>query len=196
MANIFKIDQFKGLDKPVGSARVIGSGASMSIPIHTTGYSIRVSPLLSAIVGQLSSALRDARVEVIDTSPISRADVVGLAKYEIRPDTNGYIDREAGKIYVDVKKIVDHVMNGMFPSNVQMPNEGASMDPDLKKSVAKKVYDAIAREIADTVAHEAHHKKRTLMDIREGKPVDYNPESEAEAAGHQVKKTVNVSPQF
>jgi hypothetical protein len=34
------------------------------------------------------------------------------------------------------------------------------------------------------------------MDIREGKPVDYNPESEAEAAGHQVKKTVNVSPQF
>ena len=83
MANIFKIDQFKGLDKPVGSARVIGSGASMSIPIHTTGYSIRVSPLLSAIVGQLSSAVRDARVEVIDTSPISRADVVGLAKYEI-----------------------------------------------------------------------------------------------------------------
>jgi hypothetical protein len=77
-----------------------------------------------------------------------------------------------------------------------MPNEGASVDPDLKKSVAKKVYDAIAREIADTVAHEAPHKKRTLMDIREGKPVDYNPESEAEAAGHQVKKTVNVSPQF
>ena len=170
MANIFSIDQFKDIEKTVGPVTVIGSGASMLVPISTTGYSIRVSDLISAITHQLSSLLRDAKVSIIDTNPISRSNVVGLAKLEIRPEGNGYVDKEAGKIYVDVQKIIKNTIGGMFPSNVQLPNEGASLDPDLQKSVANKVYNAIAHEIADTIAHETHHKKRTLLDIMEKKP--------------------------
>lgn len=189
MANIFSIDQFKDIEKTVGPVTVIGSGASMLVPISTTGYSIRVSDLISAITHQLSSLLRDAKVSIIDTNPISRSNVVGLAKLEIRPEGNGYVDKEAGKIYVDVQKIIKNTIGGMFPSNVQLPNEGASLDPDLQKSVANNVYNAIAHEIADTIAHETHHKKRTLLDIMEKKPIDYNPESEAISAGHQGAKT-------
>lgn len=196
MPNIFNLEQFKDLSKPIGSVRIVGSGSSMSVPIHKTGYSLKVGQLLNALLSQLSSALRDARVEVIDTNPIPQSNILGLAKYKIRPEGSGYIDEEAGKIYVDVKKIVENSMKSMFPANVQLPSESSELDPDLKKSIATKVYDAIAREIADTIAHEAHHKKRTLLDIKENKPIDYNPESEAIGAGHQVKKTLNIPASF
>jgi hypothetical protein len=196
MSNIFRIDQFKNFDAPVGSVKIIGPAASRSIPVKKTGYSIRLMDLLQAIASQLKGAFAEAKVHTIDTSPIADSKVLGLAKIDIHGDAHGYVDRESGKIYVDVEKIVNHVMNGMFPPNVQLPNEGASLDPDLKKSIAKKVYEAIAEQVADTVAHETHHKKRTILDIREGKPVDYNPESEAESAGKQFGQSFSAPSQF
>jgi len=196
MPNIFKIEQFKNFDAPVGSVRIVGPGASKSIPIKKTGYSIKLMDLLQSIAAQLKNSFMESKIHTIDTGPISGSNILGLAKVDIHGGPDGYIDRESGKIYVDVEKIVNHVMNGMFPPNVQLPNEGASLDPDLKKSIAKKVYEAIAQQIADTVAHETHHKKRTILDIREGKPVDYNPESEAESAGKQFGQSFSAPSQF
>jgi hypothetical protein len=196
MANIFRLDQFKDLNKPVGSVSITGPGSSMSIPIKNTGYSLKIGDLLKVLISQLSPQLQSARVNMVDTSPISQSNILGLAKLKVRPDGAGYIDEEAGKIYVDVDKIVKHIMSGAFPPNVQLPSEGATLDPDLKKSIATKVWEAIAREIADTIAHEAHHKQRTLLNLKEGKPVDYNPEQEAIDAGRMVGKGISISPKL
>lgn len=196
MANIFDISQFKNLQDPVGSVSVVGSNSNLTVSIGNTGYTIQIAPLLQSILAQFSSAIREARVTSIDTSPIAMSDVLGLAKVDIHQDGMGYIDREANKIYVDVQKIANHAMSGMLPPIIQTPNESSSLDPDLKKQIAKKVYDAIAREIADTVMHEVHHKSRTIMDIREKKPISENPESEALSAGHEAGKKFNIPSRF
>ena len=196
MGNIFDISQFKDLDKQVSGVSVIGSNSHLVVPIAKTGYKIEISPLINAIVSQFSSAMKDARVSVIDTSPIAQSDVLGLDKVDIHNDGKGYIDREQGKIYVDVQKIANFVMKQMLPSNVQLPNEGATLDPDFKKSIAKKIYSAVAKEIADTVIHESTHNKRTILDIMEKKPVDFNPESEALSAGHAAGGAFVVPARF
>ena len=196
MANIFNASQFKDMNKPQGSLVVSGSNSNMVANIGNTGYKIQVAPLMSAIVSQLSGPIREAKINKIDTSPISQSNVLGLAKVEIRQEGNGYVDREAGKIYIDVQKIVNHVMGGMLPPIVQTPNESSSVDPDLKKSIAKKVYEAIARELADTVAHEIQHKKRTLSNISQSVPVEQNPESEAQQSGKAFGRSFSLPSQF
>lgn len=196
MANIFNASQFKDMNKPQGSLVVSGSNSNMVANIGNTGYKIQVAPLMSAIVSQLSGPIREAKINKIDTSPISQSNVLGLAKVEIRQEGNGYVDREAGKIYIDVQKIVNHVMGGMLPPIVQTPNESSSVDPDIKKSIAKKVYEAIARELADTVAHEIQHKKRTLSNISQGVPVEQNPESEAQQSGKAFGRSFSLPSQF
>jgi|LauGreDrversion4_2_1035121.scaffolds.fasta_scaffold03508_4 hypothetical protein len=194
MGNIFKISQIAGSSQ--SSISVIGTNTHLTVPIGKTGYKIEIAPLLNSIISQFSSSLKDAQVNVIDTSPIAQSDVLGLDKVDIHNDGKGYIDREKGKIYVDVQKITDHIMKQMLPPNVQLPNEGASVDVDLKKNIVKKVYDAVAREIADTVIHEATHNKRTILNIMEHKPVEFNPESDALSAGHSAGKAFRVSLPF
>lgn len=196
MGNIFDISQFKDLGRQSAGVSIVGSNSHLTIPIAKTGYKIEIAPLINAIVSQFQSAIKDAKVSVIDTSPISQSDVLGLDKVDIHNDGNGYIDREQGKIYVDVQKIANFVMKQMLPSNVQLPNEGATLDPDFKKSIAKKVYDAVAKEIADTVIHESTHNKRTILDIMEKKPIDFNPESEALSAGHAAGGAFVVPARF
>jgi len=196
MANVYNIADFKDLDKSVGPARITGSFSSSSIPISSTGYSVHIGNLLNSIVSQLSGLLRDSGVNVIDTSPISKSNTIGLAKVDIQGQNGSYIDKEAGKIYVDVSKIIKNTLQGMLPANVQLPSEGSTLDPDLKKTTALRIYEAVAKEIADTIAHESQHKKRTIMNIRGSAAIDYNPESEAKAVGNQFGKSFKPNSQF
>ena len=196
MANIYNIADFKDLDKSVGPARITGSFSSSSIPISSTGYSVHIGNLLNSIVSQLSGLLRDSGVNVIDTSPISKSNTIGLAKVDIQGQNGSYIDKEAGKIYVDVSKIIKNTLQGMLPANVQLPSEGSTLDPDLKKTTALRIYEAVAKEIADTIAHESQHKKSTIMNIRGSAAIDYNPESEAKAVGNQFGNSFKPNSQF
>lgn len=165
-----QIQQWQQFKQP-GSVKLIGSGLGATFNIPGLGASIRGGQVMNQVLMKIQPILTRNNVHTIDTSPISRGDAIGLA-----------VSAEPGIVHVDIAKIIKSIQNQAFPSITQL--DGTKMDQDVKNNIIDRISNEIAKQLAETAAHESKHMADYSKTFPSGK--FESPESGAEAFGKGI----------
>jgi superfamily I DNA/RNA helicase len=157
--------------KAPGAVKLIGSGMSAMFNIPGIGASIRGGQLMNQVLMKIQPVLTRNNVHTIDTSPVSRADAIGLA-----------VSSEPGVIHVDIAKILKSIQNQALPPITQL--DGAKIDQDVKNNILDKISAYIMSQLAETAAHESKHNIDYFASFPKGK--FESQESAAESYGKGV----------
>jgi superfamily I DNA/RNA helicase len=165
-----QIQQYVQFKQP-GSVKLIGSGMSATFNIPGLGVSIRGGQLMNQVLMKIQPILTKNNVHTIDTSPISRADAIGLD-----------VSSEPGIVHVDISKILRSIQNQALPSITQL--DGAKIDPDVKNNIINKISAYIMNQLAETAAHESEHERHYHSTFPTGQ--FQSSESQAESFGKGI----------
>lgn len=127
--------------------------------------------LMNQVVGRIRNVLVQNNVHTIDTSPVSRADAIGLA-----------VSSEPGTVHVDIAKIFNTVKNQSLPSVTQL--DGTQVDKDIQNDIIGKISNYITNQLANTAAHESKHNMDYFNSFPKGR--FESSESGAEGFGNQI----------
>ncbi len=165
-----QIALYENFKRPVG-IKLTGSGLSSVFKIPGTNQFLRGSQLMNQVVSQISGILNARGVHTIDTSPISRANAIGLA-----------VSSEFGTIHVDIQKIFNSVEKQSLPAISQL--DGANVDADVRNNIVNKISAILVNQIANTSAHESAHNIDYFNSFPKGN--FQSSESGAENFGNQI----------
>lgn len=153
------------------AVKLIGSGMGATFSIPGLGAVIRGSELMNQVINKIRPILTKNNVHTIDTSPVSRADAIGLA-----------VSSEPGTVHVDVAKIINNIKNQSLPSITQL--DGTRMDTDAKQNIINRISGIVLQQLGEVAAHESKHNIDYFASFPKGK-FD-SPESGAEAFGKGI----------
>lgn len=157
--------------KTPGAVKLIGSGMGATFNIPGIGVSIPGGKLMNQVLMKIQPVLTKNNVHTIDTSPVSRADAIGLA-----------VSSKPGVIHVDINKILKSIQNQALPSVSQL--DGAKIDQDVKNNIINRVSSYIMNQLAETAAHEGAHMRDYFATFPKGQ--FQSSESGAESYGRGV----------
>lgn len=165
-----QIQQYHSFKTPSG-VNIRGSGLSSSFKIPGTSQTISGQVLMNQVISRMQKVLTNNGVHTIDTSPVSKANAIGVAK-----------SSEPGTVHVDIQKIFDNAHKSAFPSTANF--DGVQMDKNVSNDIVNKITQILTNEIANTAAHESKHNIDYLNSFPSGQFVSQ--ESGAESFGNQM----------
>ena len=165
-----QIGLYHNFKNPSG-IKVIGTGSSAVFQVPGINQTLNGSQLINQVIGRIKNVLIQNNVHTIDTSPVSRADAIGLA-----------VSSEPGIIHVDIAKIFNMVKNQSLPSVTQL--DGANLDKDIQSDIIGKISNYITNQLANTASHESRHNMDYFNSFPKGQ--FQSSESGAEAFGNQI----------
>lgn len=151
--------------------KLIGSGMSAVFQIPGINQTLNGAQLMNQVIGRIKNVLIQNNVHTIDTSPVSRADAIGLA-----------VSSEPGTVHVDIAKIFNTVKNQSLPSVTQL--DGIQVDKDIQNDIIGKISNYITNQLANTAAHESRHNMDYFNSFPKGR--FESSESGAEGFGNQI----------
>lgn len=157
--------------KTPSGVKLIGSGMSAVFQIPGINQTLNGAQLMSQVIGRIKNILIQNNVHTIDTSPVSRADAIGLA-----------VSSEPGTVHVDIAKIFNTIKNQSLPSVTQL--DGVQVDKDIQNDIIGKISNYITNQLANTAAHESKHNMDYFNSFPKGK--FESSESGAEGFGNQI----------
>lgn len=157
--------------KTPSGVKLIGSGMSAVFQVPGINQTLNGAQLMNQVVGRIRNVLVQNNVHTIDTSPVSRADAIGLA-----------VSSEPGTVHVDIAKIFNTVKNQSLPSVTQL--DGTQVDKDIQNDIIGKISNYITNQLANTAAHESKHNMDYFNSFPKGR--FESSESGAEGFGNQI----------
>lgn len=165
-----QMGMYQNFKSPTG-VQLKGSGMSAVFQIPGINQTINGAQLMNQVVARIKGVLNQNNVHTIDTSPVSRADAIGLA-----------VSSEPGTVHVDIAKIFNIVKNQTLPAVTQL--DGTTVDKDVQNDIIGKISSYITNQLANTAAHESQHNIDYFQSFPKGK--FESPEGGAEAFGNQI----------
>lgn len=165
-----QMGMYQNFKSPTG-VKLTGSGLSAVFKIPGTNQTLTGSQLMNQVIGRIKGVLNNNNVHTIDTSPVSRADAIGVA-----------ISSEPGTVHVDIQKIFNQVQNSPLPPITEL--DGIEVDKDIQNDIIGKISQFLTNQLANTAAHESAHNRDYFQSFPKGK--FESPESGAESFGNQI----------